>query len=479
MNILKKQNFVVNYINDDQLFENNNSIVTFAFDGENVEEFFPLGFKNEQLDLSLGKANKINTLGQEDYPFLYIIGLGKNDDKFEISEFRKLIKTFLKDLDENVNIDLITTSFVEKQELAKLLTEEYLENKYTFSKITNQESDEISLEINLCSDVNLEEVIEESSILSTSSNITKELVNMPSNYLTPYVYSELVKKLTKDTNISVDIKSTEELKTEGYGLLTNVNAASQFECYLITLEYNGDKLNNNYRTIVGKGITFDTGGMSLKTGVGLQTMKADMGGSATALGVILGAEKLSLNENIRVILGVTENSISASSYKVDSVLVSKLGKTVEVINTDAEGRLVLADLIAHAQLFETDEIISLSTLTGTNFNYFGRNITPIHAHENSGVEKLVNIANSYNEFTWYMPLNHFGNLYRKPLLDSKVADLRNLGAGHDAIVAGVFLNEFIADENIKFIHIDLAGQAFVDGLGTGKMVKPLIKYFDK
>lgn len=468
----------VSFLNDDQLFVNENSIVTFAFDGEDVAQYFPLGFENEDLDLAMGNVNKFNTLGLEDYKNIYIIGLGENTQNFDLNLFRTKIRPFLTSLQENVNFDLISTIFCDKKELAQLLTEEFIELKYEFSKISEKVNEKNEVEIFLASDIDLTDVIASSKIKAQSTNITKNFVNLPSNYLVPQTYVEMLLSLIKDENINVNVFNTQEIEKNNFGLIKAVNSGSSNEAYVICLELNNNKNSQNYKTIVGKGITYDTGGMSLKTSAGLISMKGDMAGSATALSVIYALSKLNAQINLRVILGISENSLSACSYKVDSVLISKSKKTVEVKNTDAEGRLVLADLITYAQEFTTDEIISLSTLTGSNANYFGSNITPIHTTNIDIAQKISQQANLVNQFSWVMPLNQFGNIYKEQLTSSPVADLTNIGNGNDGIIAGVFLNEFIESEKTNFIHIDIAGTSF-NKTSTGVMVKPLINYLLK
>lgn len=472
--------FKVLYLTDDQLFVNDNSIVTFAYEGENLAEFFPLGFENEDLELEFGKVNKINTLGQEDYKNIYIFGLGKNDDNFDIISFRTKISEFVKSLKEDVNIDLISTTFYDKKSLSSIITQEFIESKYKFEKISNTNVEEKGLNLYLVSDVNLEETIWENTVLSTSANFTKKLVNMPSNFLVPDSYIKIIEEVCENNpKLSLKVMNTKELIANDFSLIEAVNLGSQYDCYVACLEYFNDESTNNFKTLVGKGITYDTGGLNLKTAAGLINMKTDMAGSATALGIILGLSKLEAKANVRVLLGISENNVGSTSYKVDGVLISKSKKTIEILNTDAEGRLVLADLVTYAQEFQTDEIITLSTLTGSNANYFGKFLTPIHTTNKNLGEKISSIAaNEFNEFSWVMPINQFNNLYAKTLKNSQVADLTNLGTGSDGITAACFVNEFIENKDIDFSHIDIAGSSF-DKVATGVMVKSLIKYLSK
>lgn len=467
-------------IKKEEFFTNGNSILTFAFEDEDLTQYFDLGFKNESINKGFGDFNKINTLGKEKYLNLYIIGLGKRVD-FDDVQITQLVSSFIPKLDENVNIDLITIQWANKEKVAKIICEKHLENSYQITKVTKQNAKTKKIvKICLATDIDLQNILDNSIIMSMSQNLAKDLLYLPGNVLTPEVFVDFIEKTTKKlNNVSIDIKETKQLFDEGFGLITSVNQGSDKNAYLVTLEYKNNK-ENNFKTIIGKGITFDSGGYSLKPVMGMHDMHSDMGGAAISLATFIAIAKLNANVNLRCIIPITENLVNGRAYKVEDVIVSKSGKTVQIISTDAEGRLVLADSVTHAQSFKTDEIISVATLTASNF-LTDYEITPIFSNSESLTYSLLNSGVNEQDYLWPMPLDHYNNVLTKKVENSSViADVANKSskAGSPMLYGANFIYSFVENKKeISFAHLDIGGQIKTNNVFNTPTLKLLINHY--
>ena len=229
--------------------------------------------------------------------------------------------------------------------------------------------------------------------------------------------------------------------------------------------------------IVGKGVTYDSGGLSLKPSEGQKTMKCDMAGAATVVGTIKAVAELGASCHIVGLVGLVENMVSGNSYRLGDVLTSRNGKTIEILNTDAEGRLVLADVLDVTLGLKPDHIVDLATLTGACCVALGLDIAGLFTNDQEWCDQIINSAATVGEEVWQMPMTpHFSEQ-----LKSKIADLKNIGTGRwgGAITAAKFLEEFVGDAS--WTHIDIAGPAFadtaksyIDGGGSGVLVRTLV-----
>ena len=302
--------------------------------------------------------------------------------------------------------------------------------------------------------------IEKAKTIACVTNYAKDIVNSIPNDYTPAKMAEDAKSLTKISNITCKVYDKEFMEKEGMGALLAVSKASIHEPYLIHLNY---KPKNPIKKIVyiGKGLTYDSGGLSLKPSDYMVTMKADKSGAVAAMAIIKGAAKLNLAVEIDVILGATENMIGGDAYKPDDVLKSMSGTTIEVRNTDAEGRLVLADCLTFAQKIEADYYVDLATLTGACVVGVGEYTTGVMGHNDELKNQIESASKKSGELTNSL---HF-NRHLKKLLKSLIADISNISSSRygGAITAGLFLDKFIEDKNKqKWIHLDIAGPAFVE-----------------
>jgi len=353
---------------------------------------------------------------------------------------------------------------------AKALVEGFILGAYEFDQYKTKKAKNninrivISSENYSPIDIIIESVttaLNEGVIIAEATNYVRDLVNQPPSDLTPPVFAEEAKKLAKENKLAVKIHGKQFLEKEGMGAFLGVNRASAFPPQLIHLIYKPEKAKTKI-VLVGKGITFDTGGLSLKPTKGMTGMKMDMGGAGAILGVIKSAAQLKLPLEIHAIIGATDNVISKEAYKVDDVLRARNKKTIEVKNTDAEGRLVLADCLSFAQSFEPDYIIDMATLTGACVIGLGNYTIGAMGHSQSLVHDIVNAAKASGEQTAILPFSK----YMPKTLKSEVADISNTSSDSQyggAITAGLFLGEFIERKNKnKWVHLDVAGPAIVE-----------------
>jgi leucyl aminopeptidase len=306
----------------------------------------------------------------------------------------------------------------------------------------------------------------------------REWVNTPANLLYPESFAEQVRRLVLDSNISIDVLDEIGLSEGGYGGLMAVGGGSSRPPRLVRLSYS-PKGAKFHLALVGKGITFDSGGLNLKPAEGMYAMKYDMAGAATVLGAIHAIAQLGLKIKVTAYGALAENMPSGSAFRPSDVLTIYGGKTVENGNSDAEGRLVLADALSRANEDQPDLVIDVATLTGACVVALGHRTAGLMATDGATADLVLDAAEAAGEEIWQLPIPE----EIRDKLDSKVADLRS--TGHDrwagALVAAAFLREFVA-AGTPWAHLDIAGPAFLDGKpygyvapgGTGAGVRTLI-----
>lgn len=308
--------------------------------------------------------------------------------------------------------------------------------------------------------VELKHKVQQSQVIAQATNYVRDLVNQGPSDLTPPILAKEAKRLAKENNLKCQVYGKRWLAKQGMGAFLAVNRASSFPPQLIHLHYQPSKPKSRI-VLVGKGITYDTGGLSLKPRGALVNMKIDMGGAAAILGIIQAVSQLKLPIELHTILGVTENAIGQHAYKPDDVLTAMNSKTIEVKDTDAEGRLVLADCLVYAQTLKPDYLIDIATLTGASVVGLGEYTMGLMGHNQDLKRAFLGASVTSGEEVAELPFNR----YLKSKLKSEVADLSNLGPNKlgDAIVAALFLSEFIDKRNKdKWVHLDIAGPAFVE-----------------
>ena len=292
-----------------------------------------------------------------------------------------------------------------------------------------------------------------------------------------------IKSLIKGKkNISIEILNKKELEDKGLGLLLAVNQGSNKDPKLIIVKYNGSANKGGYTALVGKGITFDSGGLNLKPSGHIETMRCDMAGAAAVLGTLKNTIELNLKKNIIFSFALAENAIGSNAYKPGDVIKSYSGKTVEIGNTDAEGRLVLADAISYiVKNYSPNRIIDIATLTGACVVALGHYYSGFITNDENIVKKLEEASSETDDKIWRLP--SYPEL--KDALKSQIADIKNIGYPRGAagtLTAGEFLKTFT--DKTKWSHLDIAGTAFVEQSkkeyysygATGAGVRLLTKY---
>ncbi len=306
----------------------------------------------------------------------------------------------------------------------------------------------------------LKKQLREAELIAGGVNYARDLVNMPPSELTPVKLADFARDLGKKNNLSVQVRGEKYLEKEGMGAFLAVSKASPYPPQLIHLTHKPEKAKKKI-ALVGKGLTYDSGGLSIKPSSGMSSMKADESGASAILGIMQAVAGLNLPLEVHGIIGATENVIGKHAYKPDDILKSRSGKTIEVKNTDAEGRLVLADCLSYAQEKNPDYIIDIATLTGAAVVALGEYTLGILGNDQKLKDSLRKAAGESGELSAELPFNR----YLRPLLKSEVADISNIpssGFG-GAITAGLFLDEFVEKKyKNKWAHLDIAGPAFVE-----------------
>lgn len=323
-----------------------------------------------------------------------------------------------------------------------------------------------------------EEGLDRAAIVAEATALARDLINEPASTLTPEVLAQRAKELGDVSGFETTIWDEARLREKGFGGLLGVSAGSTNPPRFIEMHYAPSGANKKV-ALVGKGVTFDSGGLSLKDAANMEQMKTDMGGAAAVICAISAIAKLKLDIEVLAFVPTTENMPSGTAVRPGDVLKHYGGKTSEVLNTDAEGRLILADALAYASEQKPDAIVDAATLTGSMMVALGKKMTGFFANDDDLAAELEAAAAAGGEPFWRMPL--FDPLRKE--LDSEIADMKNVGTRWGgAIIAALFLREFVG-EGIPWAHLDIAGPARAEGDydeiskgGTGVAVRTLVNW---
>lgn len=314
--------------------------------------------------------------------------------------------------------------------------------------------------------------------------LARDLINGAPSDITPRVLANTARQIAKGP-VKLKLYTKKDLQRMGAGGILGVNVGSAQEPYLIHLHFRPTGKPKKSVAIVGKGITFDSGGLSLKPAGSMETMKMDMSGAAAVLGVFSQLSKIRPNVEVHGIIPTTENMPGGRAYKPGDVLKAINGKTMEVLNTDAEGRLILSDALSYAVQQKVDQIVDMATLTGACVVALGSLVSGAMGNNPELLERVKEATEAEGEPIWELPLV---KEYRDDI-KSKVADIKNIGGGREAgsIIGGLFLQEFVGDT--PWVHLDIAGPAYLEREfpavpylthgGTGLMVRSLLTFLKK
>jgi leucyl aminopeptidase len=289
--------------------------------------------------------------------------------------------------------------------------------------------------------------------------LTRELVTEPANIIYPQTFVERVKKSLEGTGVEIEVLDRAAMEKLGMGALLGVAQGSIREARMMILKWNGAGKDGQPTAFVGKGVTFDTGGISIKPAAGMEAMKWDMGGAGAVVGAMKALALRKAKANIVGICGLVENMPSGSAQRPGDVVTTMSGQTVEVINTDAEGRLVLADALSYVQRnFKPSKIIDLATLTGAILVSLGHEWAGLFSNNDELAGELIKVSEDSGDKLWRMPLAEpFDRL-----IDSPIADMKNVGPREGgSITAAQFIQRFV-ENGVKWAHIDMAGKAWSD-----------------
>ncbi|PKM31356.1 MAG: leucyl aminopeptidase [Gammaproteobacteria bacterium HGW-Gammaproteobacteria-11] len=418
---------------------------------------------------------------------LLLLGTGK-DEPLSDRAYRKLVQKLSATLKDGGAADALLTLpsvAVKDRDLysrTRLLVETLRESLYQFDQFKSQKASKPKLKKCLLWSANkaeadqLAKAISHGQAISDGTDLTRTLGNQPGNICTPSHLAKEARALAKaHKELEVEVLEEKDMKALGMGSLLSVSAGSAEPAKLIRFSYQGGKAKDKPHMLVGKGITFDTGGISLKPGLNMDEMKYDMCGAATVFGVVKAVVSLKLPINLVCLVAAAENMPSGTATKPGDIVTSMSGQTIEILNTDAEGRLVLCDALTYAERFKPASVVDIATLTGACIVALGSNVSGLMGNNEALVQKLLDAGKQADDRAWELPLY---DEYQEQL-DSPFADIANIGGPKaGTITAGCFLSRFT--KAYPWAHLDIAGTAWISGGkdkgATGRPVPMLVQY---
>lgn len=399
--------------------------------------------------------------------YLVLAGLGSEEKLTEV----KIEELGGKILQNVTNAKIATIGLKIKNRIssfasslvASLIASGALLASYRFDKYrtTLKEADKFvveSFEISTDNNVEAAKLFEVKKLIAEGVFFTRDISNEPSNIKTPQIYAERIAETLEELNVDVSILGEREMKNLGMGALLGVGQGSQNESKLVVMEYQGASKDAPYIALVGKGVIFDTGGISLKPSSNMHLMRYDMCGSAAVVGAMIAVASQELPVNIVGVVGLVENMPSGNAQRPGDVVTTMSGQTAEVLNTDAEGRLVLADAVWYAQeKFKPKCVIDVATLTGAIVVSLGPTYAGCFSNNDELADKLIKAGEEVNEKLWRMPLHEDYDA----MINSDIADMANIGnvpGAAGSSTAAHFIKRFI-QEGVEWAHLDIAGVA--------------------
>ncbi len=472
----------INLVNELQI-KNYDGIVIPLYEGN--LEVKGLSINLEQLKESKrfeGKAGSVyrfTYLSEEDLKEVVLLGLGKEEVSYRkllnfYSDAHKLIK---KQKVNSIVIDLHNITVT--GDMVKAIVEANIMADYKFdtykTKKDDKEVKEFIVDLAVDSNVNYDEVINEATILASANLVGRELVNEPANIMNPVLLAQRTIDLGEDNGFEVEVLELEDIQALGMEAFLAVAKASAIEPKFIIMRYKGDPESEDVLGYVGKGLTYDSGGLSIKPTASMATMKSDMGGAAAVIGAMCAISEAKLKRNVTAVVAACENMIAGNAYRPGDIIQSMGGKSIYIGNTDAEGRLTLVDAMHYIVTKENvSKVIDIATLTGAAIHCTADVAAPAISNDDEFFGELEKSYELSGEHIWRMPI--FDEY--KELIKHEDADLTNTAGSPGTITAGLFIGEFTA--GLPWIHIDIAGPSWskkdkgvLTKGGTGCGVKPL------
>ncbi|MDX9971123.1 MAG: leucyl aminopeptidase [Candidatus Gracilibacteria bacterium] len=416
---------------------------------------------------------------------IILLGAG-NIEKFTTHQKRRLIGKLAKFLKKKSfkTISILAPEIMQK-DIPNML-EAFLMSIYDFTKHKSKNEEYEVKSITFISEnipKNIKQALKRAEILADANAFTKDLINSPSNIINSLSFSAEAKKIAKENDLSSVILTEKELKKMGWGGLLAVNQGSSKPPRVVVLKYDGASSKEKPIVLIGKGIIFDAGGYNIKPTNYIETMHQDMSGAAIVLGVMKVLKKLGIKKNVVGIMPLAENMVSAEAYKPSDIIKMFNGKTVEIVNTDAEGRLILADAITYATKLKPSKIITIATLTGAVAIALGNRYSGIISNTKEIVEALIKAGEEVGELFWQLPLHEdYRKAVESSIADYKNCDTKDREAG--TAKAGAFLEIFF--EDYPWAHIDIGSTAYTDSPedfqakgATGNGLRALVKFLEE
>ena len=415
-----------------------------------------------------------------------LVGTGK-DNELGDRPWRKLASSVLNVLkglggtDAVFALDGLVVKNREAYGKTRLLAETLLDGEYVFDRFKSQKAEpralkKVTLLTTKALQPEVERAVKHATAIASGMSFTRDLGNLPPNLCHPTFLGEAAKSLAKShKNLKVEVHDEKKLKELGMGAFLAVAQGSEQPPRLIVLNYQGAKKTDQPYVLVGKGITFDTGGISIKPAAGMDEMKYDMCGAASVFGTLRAVLELELPINLVCVMACAENMPSGSATRPGDIVETMSGQTVEILNTDAEGRLVLCDALTYVERFKPLAVIDIATLTGACVVALGGHTTGLMSNNDDLVGQLLDAGKRADDRAWQLPL--FDEYQEQ--LDSPFADIANIGGPKGgAITAGCFLSRFT--KSYSWAHLDIAGTAWLSGGkdkgATGRPVPLLTQY---
>ncbi len=466
-------------------------LVVFHFEDEQTGGFLALKTANQALIDSLSEKKTIKSdlghvttlLGHKDLPAtnVVIIGCGKRS-AFTESTFITTVKTLTAEAKKTSATSVVFSidDIKPGSHTAQWTTEKAVETmfaalyQYDATKSKKAEPTTLKSLTLLAVEQNLELSIQTGKAVAHGINLARELGNLPANVCDPAYLAEQATNLADAYDeVEVDIVEEAEMAEMGMGAFLAVSQGSDKAGKIIVLKYNGGKADQQPHVLVGKGLTFDSGGISIKPAAGMEEMKWDMLGAASVLGVMNTIAELKPAINVIGVIATAENMVSGGATRPGDVVTCMNGKTVEIINTDAEGRLVLCDTLTYVERFNPASVIDIATLTGAIVIGLGHHATAVYSNKEELQQQIVSAGLAAWDRGWPMPL---WDEYKEEL-KSPYADFRNVGSrAGGSITAAMYLSEFA--QNYNWAHLDIAGTGWSNAKegASGRPVGMLTKY---
>jgi leucyl aminopeptidase len=452
---------IVNYFEDAKQLEGDAAAVDAALNGA-ISQLVKQG------DIK-GKLNEITLLhspGKLPSGRIVITGLGKKSE-LTLDKLRGAVGETCRYLRQK-SVDRIASGLqgagvngIKTEDAVQAITEGAILGLYAFRRHMTKKKNDYT-EVKEFALVGREEkimtpAVTRAKVIAEAVNWARDMVNEPSNFMTPADMAEAARKIGADYGLKVEVLEKQQMASLGMGALLGVAQGSQQPPRFIILSYKGKKSDAVDMALVGKGITFDTGGIDIKPQEGMHEMKGDMAGGASVLAALMAIAQLKPAINVTAIVPATENMPSGTAQKPGDVVKAMNGKTIEVLNTDAEGRLILADALSYAKKLDAKNIIDIATLTGAIRAALGTICTGVFTNNQPLVDKLIAAGKEAGELAWQFPM--FEEYDEQ--IKSEVADIKNLGGRYaGAITAAKFLAEFI--NGTPWVHMDIAGTSDTD-----------------